>query len=84
MGEKMTSKEFENILTACGMTFEAYGYDGVLNMLSLCMDYSAEYSQSRGHEAAAKVYEDRARMIYACLSSRGYYDKVEKDLEGRA
>ena len=74
MNKKITAREFKQILTGVGLDFEIYGYEGILNELSLaCRAYSFEQLAS-GHKNTAERLMDITDGIYRALDNHGYYD----------
>lgn len=75
----MTNKEFKKILKDAGMDFNVYGYEGILNKLSILSDYKRKEYEKNGNELLAKLEYDSAEAIYEALKNRGYYDSEKKE-----
>ena len=73
--KKMTLKEFKQILADSGTDLEFWGYEGILNMISICYDKFARDMKESGLDG--KNYKHRANVIYDALHDRGFYDSVE-------
>lgn len=73
MSKKMTATEFKRILDNAGIDFKLWGYEGVLNMLSIKEDYDADDFERRGVKILADISRNRANAIYQDLKARGYY-----------
>lgn len=72
--KKLTNKEFKQILTDCGLDFSIWGYDGVLNMVVICLYHDAREERKNGYDLAADVDIERANKLYDELHKRGYYN----------
>lgn len=84
---KMTAKEFVNVLTESGLDFEVYGYEGVLNMLSIYLSHEADEYENRamiarqkgddnvGLLSLKKTCQAESDFLYDTLSKRGYYER---------
>ena len=70
----MTKKEFMGVLEKAGLHFDVYGYEGILNILSLYSDYESKAYENRC-PVLAKMYSRYADIIYNELQARGYYDE---------
>lgn len=77
--KKMTAREFKQILTSVGLDFDIYGYEGVLNELSLaCRAYSFE-QLAQGYKNTADWLMEINDGIYRALDNRGYFNQDEED-----
>lgn len=74
MAKKMTATEFKKALTDAGIDFETWGWEGVLNLISICERYNAKDYASRDLNAIAKSAQEHADNIYHYLKGRGYYE----------
>lgn len=73
--KKMTYKEFKEVLeNVAHMPIDIYGWDGVLNALSLCRRYCAKNARDLGCDASAKRDEKIASDITQYLEDNGYYE----------
>lgn len=70
----MTKKEFIGVLEKAGLCFGVYGYEGILNILSLYSDYESKAYEGRC-PVLQKMYSQYADIIYNELQARGYYDE---------
>jgi len=75
MAKAMTCKEFWQVLESVGITKEIWGYDGILNMISILESSQAEQCEKMGLKAAADGNKKRSDAIFKVLTDRGYYDK---------
>ena len=82
MRKTMTAKEFKEIMTDAGMDFSIWGYEGVLNTLSLFYRHEAdkwwkEFQQTgeNGARVCSQMDEERANGLYDALEERGYFDR---------
>ena len=75
----MTNKEFKKILKDAGIDFNVYGYEGILNKLSILSDYKRREYKEKGNEVLAKFEYDSGNVIYEALANRGYYDSEKKE-----
>ena len=73
MKKRMNATEFKEALTLAGADFDVYGFEGILNALSMFYDYEAEKYDNRGFEAIAKDKKKIADKLYGTLCTRGYY-----------
>ena len=79
MSKRMTAGQFKKVITEAGLDFNVYGYEGILNELSLyARSYSAEQKAS-GFDHYAGYLDNLAQTIYKALDKRGYYDEYEED-----
>ena len=69
--KKMTAKEFKEILTESGTDFDLYGFEGILNELSI---YNEMMAKEYEGEAPELVYKKISNKIYKALEKRGYYN----------
>ena len=76
---RMTNREFKKILKDAGMDFSVYGYEGILNKLSILSDYERRDYKEKGNEVLAKLEYDSGEVIYEALKNRGYYDSEKKE-----
>lgn len=72
--KKMTAKEFKQVLTDAGMNFEIWGWEGILNIISIHEDRNSNEMREKGLMAGADGCHRRADSIYNVLKARGYYD----------
>lgn len=84
---KMTSEEFIQILNDSGLDFEVFGYEGILNMLSMYLTNEAVNYETRaifegqkgndngGLLGLMKKYDNGGSVIYHALENRGYYER---------
>ena len=70
----MNSKEFEETLTNAGIDFNCFGYEGILNLISLYCDKEYERYKENGLIKAAEFEKERSHKIYEELKKRGYYN----------
>ena len=70
---RKTAKEFKEIMTDCGLKFEIYGYEGILNHIALLADEAAKTYYSKSRNGLAADAEDMFGTIYTALKERGYY-----------
>lgn len=73
MKKRMNETEFKEALTLAGVDFEIYGYEGVLNALSMFYDYEAKEYFNRGCEAAGNCEKEISNKLYGTLCTIGYY-----------
>lgn len=71
MKKKMTLKEFKEILGKAETDFEVFGYEGILNIISLCNKYMSEESE---RPYVKKMHQRISKTIYDELTERGYYE----------
>lgn len=69
---KMTAKEFKEILTESGVDFDLYGFEGILNELSI---YNEMMSKKYEGKAPEIVYKKISNKIFKALEKRGYYSE---------
>ena len=68
---KMTHEEFEQALEQAGMTFDLWGYDGILNIMSeYFIDKSCVFSFDMEF---SNILSKRGRKIFEILERRGFY-----------
>ena len=70
---KITAKEFKEILTDSGVNFEIFGFEGILNELTIYNEMMAKKYEGRTPE---KAYKNISNKIYEALEKRGYYDDI--------
>lgn len=68
MGEKKFWQELNNV----GIDKECWGYEGILNLVSLAYHYMAEEEKEKGF-ACYKWDEERSNKLYKRLDEIGYY-----------
>ena len=71
--KKMTAKEFKEILNEANIDFETFGYEGILNLLSIAKHYQAEEYKQLGQKEMANWAREDSDTIYNALNARGYY-----------
>ena len=79
---KMTAKEFKKVLEVAGMDFDIWGYEGILNIVSIHLERSAKDEMIRykntgdkGWKACAESDRKKSDSIYESLKSKGYYNR---------
>ena len=70
----MTAKEFEKVLTNCGIDFSIWGYEGIINIVSTYCSMEAKEYEKKNKKALVELYNDRAHKTYEYLESIGYYN----------
>ena len=70
--KKLTNKEFKSILTECGIDFDIWGYEGILNYVIRCLYNDAKQEIEKGFIASAELDRERANKLYDILEQRGY------------
>ena len=73
MKKTMTAKEFKAVLENAGITLDVYGYEGILNLVSMALESQADNMKNNGLNAGAKGYRDSAISIFLELDKRGFY-----------
>ena len=73
MTKRMNEEEFKEALTLAGVDFDIYGYEGILNALSMFYDHEAEKYFSRGLEVIGVDKKKIANKLYGTLCTLGYY-----------
>lgn len=53
---------------------ECYGYDGLLNSLSILLDESAKLYRIEGDEKMAEIREKQSKRIFNTLEELGLYE----------
>ena len=53
---------------------ECYGYDGLLNSLSILLDESAHLYRIEGDEKMAEIRERQSKRIFNALEELGLYE----------
>ena len=76
--KQMTCKEFKQILNESGMSFECFGWEGILNALSGWNRQCAKDMRSHGLNAGADKLQEEADAMYDALDARGYYDEARR------
>lgn len=74
MGKKMTQKEFKEIFEKAGFTFDLWGWEGILNMISGYNQILAEECFKNGANSAGQRQKKQSDIIFAELEARGYYN----------
>ena len=74
--KQMSCKEFKQILNESGMSFEYFGWEGILNALSGWNSHCAEEMRKSGLMAGAELLQNEADAMYNALAKRGYYDRA--------
>lgn len=74
MAKKMTCKEFKETLEKSGMYFDIWGWEGILNQLSIYNKIQADQQAADGCMAAARDNKKRSDFFYETLTARGYYN----------
>ena len=69
----MTANEVKTILTDAGYDFRIWNWDGVLNMICAYSYHEARDLAAKGNTVLAKVYENRAGIIFDALEAAGYF-----------
>lgn len=72
----MTTKEFKAILEMAGISFEVFGWEGILNELSQNNRRMANDLEKSHLNAASCKCREIADVIFEELESRGYYKDV--------
>lgn len=72
--KRVTNKEFKEILTACGMDFDVWGYDGVINLLVVAQRSMGDKDEAGGYNTLAKREHEVADKLQDALRERGFYD----------
>lgn len=76
MKTKLSHKDFEKILTSAGITFDFWGYEGILNIISLYQRDQERKCNKAGLGKAAEDCRKRYEKIESALLSRGYNGTV--------
>lgn len=72
--KKVNSKEFKEVLTDSGLNFDIFGYDGILNLISIYLEMdSVKYIETSPE--FAEYEHNNSDKIYHYLKDRGYYDR---------
>ena len=74
----MTAKEFEKILDDAEVYFDCYGYEGILNIISIFFEDESKEAMSKGHVTYANGLMRRSDALYDALEARGYYDRERR------
>ena len=72
--KKMTAKEFKEALNTAGVNFDVFGFEGILNTLSIKYAKDSEEYSYKGLKAAAAGTYEQSKILYNILNERGYYD----------
>lgn len=72
--KKITANEFKKILTDSGMDFDCFGYEGILNIISMFQDYKAKEANEKGCNRIAVLEYKIGSKIYDELYKRGFYN----------
>lgn len=75
MKKTMTAKEFKAVLDKAGITFDIYGFEGILNIVSIGLNAEADTMKARGFDAGAKGYKEMSDKVFDELDKRGYYKR---------
>lgn len=81
MAKKITNEDFKRIVTAAGLDFDIYGYDGFLNTYAIYAEAYAEYAERKGYDILAKCAMQERDVIIRELSRAGVYDWTEEERE---
>lgn len=74
--KRMTLKEFKAALeTEAKMTFDVWGWDGILNCLAVLASFEAKENRSLGLSALERTEDEKCTNIHRYLKERGYYDR---------
>ena len=76
MAHKMTQKEFKDVLSAAGMDFSTWGYEGILNLMCIAFDSQGKDCITRGSLRCAEMQKARSDAIFKALNARGYYNHI--------
>lgn len=73
--KKMTLKEFKQALNDANIDFDIFGYEGILNMLSLHKTREAQRIEVEFplHKGRIEDCYKSGETLYQILSDRGYY-----------
>ena len=74
--KKMTVNDFKAALEASGLSFDTFGWEGILNLICCEEGYRAKEMYSYGLPNAARGAERIKDAIYAILEKRGYYNDI--------
>lgn len=77
--DKMTAQEFKKVLTDAGLPFDTYGYEGILNELSLGVRLLSFEALARGAKNTADWYMSINDALFRALDDRGYYNEQEDE-----
>lgn len=83
--KRMTAKEFKKIFNESGYSFEIWGWEGILNMLSIYHQLESDRSKEKAantedeelkgiYTSCANSEEKRSFIIYNALKEFGFYD----------
>lgn len=70
----MTAKEFWEVLEGAGYNKSVWGYEGILNIISIHESNAEKEDRQRGLNSIADASRERADYIYNYLTDRGYYN----------
>ena len=70
----MTANEFKKVLTDAGLNFDVYKYEGILNLVIMCMNMKADEYNLEGCEILSEMYREYGHNLYSALCERGYYN----------
>ena len=71
MEKEMTFEEFKDVLEKAELDFDVLGFEGVLNLISMCCGYQSKEST---RPYIKDLYEEQHKTIYGELEKRGYYE----------
>lgn len=72
--KKMTNKEFKKALDDAGVSFDVFGYEGILVKVSLQLRNQARKDREDGYPSLANDCEKWVTKIHNILEERGYFD----------
>lgn len=70
----MTAKEFKEAMKECNHDFENWGWEGILNSLSIMWRFQSDEEAGMGLMAISDQHSKDATKAYEILKARGYYD----------
>lgn len=73
MAKKMTAKKFWEVLEGAGYDKEIWGYEGILNIISIHETQKEREALKVGFDAAASESRRRADYIYDALDELDFY-----------
>ena len=71
--KKMTKKQFIEIFEKAGMSFDIWGFEGILNYVIMGNRYMEKDEIAHGNDKMANVYSKRAKIIFSELEKIGYF-----------
>ena len=71
---KMTNKEFREAFEQAGYNWDVWGYEGILNMISVLEQKNSDEAILRGCLPSARACLERSNKLYDILDERGYYN----------